>query len=142
MSDSELVDFILEFTQEMNGLEIKYFPLIQNSRQNSSSDTSAIFTAFQAEAETIYRKYLTEKERTYYFGIGSPPKFAAVNTMVSRTVERTKNRAVVTICTGKGLLDFQFMLVCKKDKWLINSFKQRYHSENRSVAYQWQYGSF
>ena len=34
MNDLELVDFILEFTQEMNGLEIKYFSLIQNSRQN------------------------------------------------------------------------------------------------------------
>ena len=138
MSDMELVDCVFKFTQEMNELEMKYYSLIQKD----SDDTSAIFANFEAEARKIYQKYLTPKERAYYFGISSPPKFSAVNSMSLNTVERTKNRAIVTIYTREGLVDFQFKLFCQKDQWLINSFKQRYHSDNRELTYKWQYGSF
>lgn len=138
MNDMELVDFVLEFTQQMNELEMKYSILMQKS----DHDAPAIFANFEVEAREIYQKYLTSKERSYYFGIGSPPKFSAVNNITLSTVESTKNRATVTIYTRKGLIDFQFNLLRKNNQWLINSFKQRYHSDDRELVYKWQYGCF
>ncbi len=138
MNDSDVMDLVLNFTQQFDALQMKYHPLTQDPSQN----ISVVFTNFKAEAEKIYLCYLTKKDRTYYTGINSPPKFAGVKSNTPRTVEHTKNGAVVTFCTNTGGLDFQFSLTCKNDQWLINSMKQRYHSENREVTYKWQYGSF
>lgn len=138
MNDRDLIDLVLNFTQQINELQVKYYPLTQDSSQ----DTSVLFANYKAEAEKIYLRYLTKKDRTYYIGINSPPKFAGVKSNTPSKVEHKKNGAVVTFYTNTGLLDFQFILTCKNDQWLINSFKQRYHSDDRELTYKWQYGSF
>lgn len=138
MNDKELIDLVLNFTQQIYELHVKYHPLTQDPTQ----DISVVFTDYKAEAQNIYLRYLTKKERKYYTGISSPPKFAGVKSNTLTTVEHTNNGAVVTIYTMTGLLDFQFILMCQKGQWLINSFKQRYHSDDRELTYEWQYGKF
>lgn len=137
MSDKEILDLIVSFTRQLNELDKKYHPLLQDKDQ----DSSAVFTAHRADALKIYSQYLTQRERTCYTGISSPPKFSGVEKMERGTVEWGKNRAVATIYT-KDSLDFQFTLICKNGQWLINSYKQRYHTADRTVEYKWQCGSF
>lgn len=138
MNDRDLIDLVLNFTQEIDELQLKYYPLTEDPSQ----DISVVFANYKAEAKKIYLRSLTKKDRTYYTGINSPPKFVEVKSNTPSTVEHTKNGAVVTFYTNTGLLDFQFTLTCKNDQWLINSYKQRYHYDDRELMYKWQYGSF
>lgn len=138
MNDRDLVNLVLNFTRQIDELQVKYHPFTQDPSQ----DISVVFTDYKAEVEKIYLRYLTKKERTYYTDIHSPPKFAEIKSNTPTTLEHTKNGAVVTFHPNTGLLDFQFILTCKNDQWLINSFKQRYHSDDSELTYKWQYGSF
>lgn len=138
MSDMELIELVLDFTRQLNELERKYYPLTQKSDR----DMPAVFADYKAEVEKVYHHYLTQRERNYYTCISSPPRFSAMNDITLSTAERTKNRGIVTFYTRKGLVDFQFILLYKNEQWRINNFKQRYHSDDREVTYQWKRGSF
>lgn len=137
MNDEALVNQVLSFTQAINDLQVRYYPLTGDPSQ----DSSLVFANYRADAEQVYLRYLTQKKRFCYFGISSPPKFAGIDSDTPNTVDYTKNRATVTFITTVGQIDYQFMLICQKDQWLINSFKTRYRSANGTLIYNWQYGS-
>ena len=137
MDDSALIDLVLAFAREMNDLQLRYYPLL-----DESPDTRAVHQSYRAEADKIYERYLTARKRSCYYAIPSPPHFLGVNDRAMKTVGREEKRATVTVYTREGLLDFQFNLVCRKGVWLINSYKQRYRSQAWELVYQWLYGNF
>ena len=138
MSDQDLVGLVLEFVREMNALQRRYGSLMPQSRREGRMDV--LLNEYREEAERMYGRWLTRRNRSCYKALSNPPTFSALEKMTLSTVERRGNRAVVELLTSGGCLDFQFNLFCKAGEWRINSFKQRYHSEHR--IYHWVYGDF
>lgn len=134
----ELTQLVLDFAREMNDLQNVFHPQIRDPGR----DAKQIFQQYRTQADQIYTRYLTQRKRSCYYGISCPPFFCGVIETAEFTVERSEKRAVVTVCTEVGSLDFQFNLAFQKGSWLINSFKQRYRSQDRSRADKWQYGNF
>ena len=137
MDNSALIDLVLGFAREMNDLQLQYYPMLDRAE-----DTQAVHQSYRAKADEIYGRYLTPRKRSCYYAISSPPHFLGVNDTALKTVDREEKRATVTVYTREGLLDFQFNLVCRKGDWLINSYKQRYRSQEWELVYQWLYGNF
>jgi hypothetical protein len=138
MDDEALANRVIFFTQAINDLQVRYYPLTLDP----SRDLSIVLANYRADAEKVYLNYLTPKKRACYFGISSPPKYAGIDSNTPCTVDYTKNGATVTFITTVGQIDYQFTLVCQKDQWLINSFKHRYRSYDGALIHNWQYGSF
>lgn len=139
MEERELIQLVLDFAQEINNLQLHYAALLHRE----DTDSADVFQRYHKRADQVYGRYLTRRKRScFYNGLGDSPFFCGVNTIANFTVERTEKRAVVTVCTSEGLLDFQFNLTVQKGEWSINSFKQRYRSQDRLTAYGWQYGNF
>lgn len=137
MEDRELIQFVLGFAQEMNDLQNLFYPRIRQK----DADTKQIFQRYRARADQIYARYLTRRKRSCYYGI-SPPFFGGVTASAQFTVEENKSRRVVEVLTREGMLDFRFNLVCRQGQWRIDSFQQRYRSQDRSRVDKWQYGNF
>ena len=138
MDDDALIDLVLRFARELNELQLKYYPLLDQD----GGDVRVIHQSYRTEADNIYARYLTGRKRSCYYAISSPPHFLGVNELALKTVDYDGNRATVTVYARENLLDFQFNLVCRKGVWLINSYKQRYRSQDRELVYQWLYGNF
>lgn len=134
--DKDLIGLVLDFTGQINALELKYAPLAEQD------GFSAVYPDFSREVARVYERFLTRRERRCCMGLSSPPRFAAIHQTAYSAVEQTKNRAVVTFCTVDGQLDVRFSLQYRDGAWRINSFQQRYHACGRAVQVQWQYGSF
>lgn len=138
MEDQAFIQLVLDFTREMNGLQTSFYPRLTQSRR----DKEQIFQQYRAQADGIYNRYLTWRKRSYYFGISRPPFFGGVTGEAQFTVEADKNSWTVEVLTQEGALDFRFRLVCRKGRLLIDSFKQRYRTQDRSRTDRWQYGNF
>ncbi len=133
-----IFDIILSYMEQINRLQMQFHPLIEAAK---GSECAEVFSKYSAEADKIYAQLLTKRKRTLNYGITYPPRFIAVSRSSRHTVEVDKNRAVATVYTeteGNGGLDYQFRLVKKDGEWLMNSIKQRYHSSDRTIEYQWQ----
>ncbi len=133
-----IFDIIFSYMEQINRLQMQFHPLIEAAK---GSECAEVFSKYSAEADKIYAQLLTKRKRTLNYGITYPPRFIAVSRSISHTVEVDKNRAVATVYTeteGNGGLDYQFRLVKKDGEWLMNSIKQRYHSSDRTIEYQWQ----
>ena len=138
MEDRELVRLILDFAQEMNNLQLCYAVLLRRK----GADSTDVFRRYREEADRIYTRCLTRRKRSCYYGISYPPFFCGITEAAEFTVEHTEKRAVVTVHTDVGSLEFQFNLALRKGEWRIDSFKQRYRIEDGCSPYQWQYGNF
>lgn len=138
MEGQELIRPVLDFAREMNGLQSSFYPRIKAA----GGDKTQIFQQYRTQADQIYARFLTPRKRSCYYGVSDPPFFAGVLETAEFTVEHAGTRTFVTVCTEAGSLDFQFNLAAQKGRWLINSFKQRYRSQDRSRVDQWQYGNF
>jgi len=138
MDDNALIDLVLCFAREINELQLRYYPLLDQN----AGEVRAIHQSYRAEADKIYARYLTGRKRSCCYAISSPPHFLGVDEFALKTVDCDGNRATVTVYARENLLDFQFNLVCRKGVWLINSYKQRYRSQDREQVYQWLNGNF
>ena len=137
MEDAGLIQLVLDFTQEMNTLQDVFYPQITAPER----DSRQIFQQYRTQADQIYARYLTQRRRSCYYGI-VPAFFNGVTEYARFTVEQAKSRRVVEVLTQEGALDFRFSLVHQKGQWLIDSFQQRYRSQDRSRVDRWQYGNF
>ena len=138
MMDQEAVQLVLDFAREMNDLQTAFYPKLRQDGAN----TAQVFGQYQAQADAVYARYLTQKKRNYYYGISAPPFFQGVTASARFTVEQVKNRWVVEVLIEEVTRDFRFSLVCRGGEWRIDSFKQRYHSIGREIVYGWLYGNF
>ena len=138
MENQELIRLVLDFAGEMNDLQNIFYPQIRQK----DADKKQVFQQYRTQADQIYARYLTQRKRSCYYGISCPPFFGGVTAGAQFTVEENKNRRVVEVLTRDGGLDFRFSLVCRGGQWLIDGFKQRYRSWDRSRVDQWQYGNF
>lgn len=106
-------------------------------------DKADVLGRYRMEAEGIYARYLSRRKRAYYYGLAFPPQFAAITDGSScETLEETPRRVLVTVYTEEGRVDFQFRLIFQEGNWRIDSYRQRYHSEDREKIHRWSYGSF
>lgn len=137
MEGQELIQLVLDFAREMNGLQDSFYPQIKAA----DGDKKQIFQQYRAQADQVYARYLTQRKRSCYYGVG-PPFFGGVTENARFTVEQGKSRWTVEVLTREGMLDFQFSLVRRKGEVLIDSFRQRCRSPDRSRVDRWQYGSF
>ena len=101
---------------------------------------AALLNTYRGEVGALYRRFLTERKRSYYKPLPDPPTFAALEDLSLSTVARKGNRAVVEVLTSRGCLDFRFHLLRKDGAWRIDSYQQRYHSVCRVDG--WTYGIF
>ncbi len=138
MKDQEAVQLVLDFVREMNDLQTAFYPKLRQDGAN----TAQVFGQYQAQADAVYARYLTQKKRNYYYGISAPPFFQGVTASARFTVEQVKNRWVVEVLIEEVTRDFRFSLVCRGGECRIDSFKQRYHSIGREIVYGWLYGNF
>lgn len=138
MEDQELIRLVLDFAQEMNNLQLCYAALLYRK----GADRADVLRRYREEADQVYARRLTRRRRSRYYGVSYPPFFYGITGTAGMTVEHTEKRAVVTVLTDEGQLDFQFNLACSKGEWRIDSFKQRYRGEDGFSPYQWQYGNF
>ena len=138
MKDQEAVQLVLDFVREMNDLQTAFYPKLRQDGAN----TAQVFGQYQAQADAVYARYLTQKKRNYYYGISAPPFFQGVKASARFTVEQVKNRWVVEVLIEEVTRDFRFSLVCRGGECRIDSFKQRYHSIGREIVYGWLYGNF
>ncbi len=131
------VQLVLDFAEEMNRLQRRCFPLLQEGNR------AEVLERYRREANGIYARYLSRRRRTCYYGLATPPQFAAITNGCScETLEETPRRVLVTVYTGEGRVDFQFRLVFQEENWRIDSYRQRYHSKDREKIQRWSYGSF
>ena len=138
MEDRELIQLVLDFAREMNDLQTAFYPRIKQNGANAAQ----IFSQYQAQADTVYARYLTGRKRSFYYGISHPPFFHGVTDSARFTVEQVKNRWVVEVLIEEVTRDYRFSLVYRGGERRIDSFKQRYHSIGREIVYGWQYGNF
>ena len=138
MKDQEAVQLVLDFVREMNDLQTAFYPKLRQDGAN----TAQVFGQYQAQADAVYARYLTQKKRNYYYGISAPPFFQGLTASARFTVEQVKNRWVVEVLIEEVTRDFRFSLVCRGGECRIDSFKQRYHSIGREIVYGWLYGNF
>ena len=138
MKDQEAVQLVLDFVREMNDLQTAFYPKLRQDGAN----TAQVFGQYQAQADAVYARYLTQKKRNYYYGISAPPFFQGVTASARFTVEQVKNRWVVEVLIDEVTRDFRFSLVCRSGELRIDSFQQRCHSVGREIVYGWLYGNF
>jgi len=137
MEHQELIQIVLDFAREMNDLQDIFYP----QTMQTGADAKQIFQQYRTQADQIYGRYLTQRKRSCYYGIG-PAFFGGVAVGAQFAVEENKSRRAVEVLTQEGSLDFQFSLVCRGGQWRIDSFKQRYRAQDRSRVGEWQYGNF
>ena len=137
MEDRELIQLVLDFAREMNGLQDAFYPQLKAA----GGDKKQMFQQYRLQADQVYARYLTQRKRSCYYGVG-PPFFGSVTEDAQFTVEQGKSRWTVEVLTREGLLDFRFSLVSRGGRLQIDSFQQRCRSQDRSRVDRWQYGNF
>ena len=61
MKDQEAVQLVLDFVREMNDLQTAFYPKLRQDGAN----TAQVFGQYQAQADAVYARYLTQKKRNY-----------------------------------------------------------------------------
>ena len=124
----EIANVLVSFMEELHKWE-KYCNVIDKDTALSNDD---IFNAQKEKAVAIFDKYCTIKERKF----GRPTTISyttdiSENDGISETIKNIEgcdapNKAIVET-EDENLFKYQYTIVKKKNKWLIDS-KKRYSS--------------
>ncbi len=134
MEEKELKEYleqmVLEYSTQMNELELKYSEL---DEKNTNID---YFLAYKKEYFPIFEKYCTNKKRAYGGrgdNFGSPAQYDGIENSVESKVEiKTKSRAEVYFKTNNNFkAEYLFVVLKKSGEWKIDNVKYKWYEKEK-----------